>query len=148
MHTDHAAQNSGSPRQVKKRHRCELLIWHAICASLLFSTAGCRSQDQVEVVAVRSLEDSGPGTLRSALKSGNRRIEFKVGGEIELKQSLVVTVDNVIIDGTGAPHPECYDYGETIRITWRQRGAAQEPEISLWRRRQSAHRRGVPKAAH
>ena len=85
--------------------RDALSVFYALGVSLLFSIAECRSDEPARVVTVVSLADSGPGTLRDALKNGNRRIEFKVGGEIKLKQILEVTEDNVIIDGTDAPRP-------------------------------------------
>jgi len=96
--------------------RYALPIWHAIWVSLFFSTGECRSQDQAEVVTATSLEDSGPGTLRDALRSGNRRIEFKVGGEIKLKEILEVTVDNVVVDGTDAPRPGVAITGKTFAL--------------------------------
>ncbi|MGB0579291.1 MAG: right-handed parallel beta-helix repeat-containing protein [Limisphaerales bacterium] len=56
-------------------------------------------------VYVTSLKDGGRGTLREAVSRGNRRIEFKVGGEIKLKKILEITVHDLGIDGSRAPRP-------------------------------------------
>lgn len=60
---------------------------------------------QTASVAVTSLKGSGPGSLREAVSRGNRRVHFKVGGEIRLMKMLEVTADNLFIDGTDAPSP-------------------------------------------
>ncbi|MFQ5904689.1 MAG: hypothetical protein ACE5JO_13470, partial [Candidatus Binatia bacterium] len=57
------------------------------------------------VVHVTNLNDSGPGSLRSALSHGKRHIVFDVGGEILLKRRLYVRGANVTIDGFTAPPP-------------------------------------------
>jgi pectate lyase len=57
------------------------------------------------VVAVTSLSDSGPGSLREALSQGNRCIVFEVGGEIRLRQKLTTGGSNITIDGLTAPAP-------------------------------------------
>lgn len=62
------------------------------------------------VYRVTSLEDSGPGTLRHALRQGNRSVCFDVSGIIDLKDDLRVHGSFVTIDGTTAPPP-----GITIR---------------------------------
>lgn len=57
-----------------------------------------------ETLVVRSLADSGPGTLREALAHhGPRRIEFAVEGDLELASRLRCTEGQVTIDGTTAP---------------------------------------------
>lgn len=50
------------------------------------------------VITVTSLADSGPGTLREALASGNKWIRFAVGGTLQLASYLRVP-SNVTIDG-------------------------------------------------
>ena len=55
--------------------------------------------DRSPVVHVISLADSGPGTLREAIKGGNRRIVFTRPGTIHLKKKLVITRSNVTVDG-------------------------------------------------
>ena len=54
---------------------------------------------------VRSRADSGPGTLRECLASGDRHVKFAVAGEIQLLSRLYVLGGNVTIDGFSAPDP-------------------------------------------
>jgi len=69
------------------------------------------------VVAVTLLEDSGPGTLREALSSGNRRIIFSVGGVITLHSRLDIRGKSFItIDGATAPDPGITLEGNTLYI--------------------------------
>lgn len=56
-------------------------------------------------VYVTSLKDSGRGSLREAVSRGNRRIEFKVGGEIKLRKMIELRAHDVVIDGKSAPRP-------------------------------------------
>ena len=57
-----------------------------------------------KVVAVTSLADSGPGTLRDALEDrGPRTIVFRVGGVIELKSHLFIRHPFVTVAGQTAP---------------------------------------------
>lgn len=56
------------------------------------------------VIAVTSLEDSGPGTLRDAVEAdGPRTVVFKVGGTIRLKSKLVIRNPYITIAGQTAP---------------------------------------------
>lgn len=50
---------------------------------------------------VTSLADSGPGTLREALKQGAKRVQFDVCGAVYLASPLYVT-HRVYIDAEGA----------------------------------------------
>jgi pectate lyase len=54
---------------------------------------------------VTNLNDSGGGSLRDALSSGNRSIVFDVGGEIVLSSEIDVKGAFITIDGFTAPSP-------------------------------------------
>jgi len=57
-----------------------------------------------KVIAVTTLNDSGPGSLREALATtGPRVIRFAAEGTIELNSHLRVTEGRVTIDGSTAP---------------------------------------------
>jgi pectate lyase len=57
------------------------------------------------VIHVTNLNDSGPGSLRDAVKRGNRTIVFDVAGEIHLTSAIRVTGAFITIDGFSAPSP-------------------------------------------
>ncbi len=52
---------------------------------------------------VTNLNDSGSGSLREGLSSGNRTIIFRVGGTIELNSNINVHSSNITIAGETAP---------------------------------------------
>lgn len=56
------------------------------------------------VIAVTSLDDSGPGTLRAALEApGPRIVVFRVAGIIRLKSDLEINHPDITIAGQSAP---------------------------------------------
>lgn len=57
------------------------------------------------VVHVTNLNDSGPGSLRDAVKGGNRTVIFDVGGEINVTSAISVTGAFMTIDGFTASSP-------------------------------------------
>ena len=68
-------------------------------------------------VAVTTLADSGPGSLRAALSMGGRRhIVFKVGGEIFIKSPLLVLNPHLTVAGETAPSPGITILGDKVRI--------------------------------
>lgn len=64
-----------------------------------------RGGDYHPQVAVTSLEDSGPGTLRQALEQGHRKIVFRVAGTVTLASPLVLSHSQITLEGTSAPTP-------------------------------------------
>ncbi len=77
---------------------------------LLIGTAGAQASaaQGKATVTVSNLNDSGPGSLRSAITAANRHpntatIDFSVHGTIRLKKSLPAIRERTIIDGTSAP---------------------------------------------
>ena len=70
-----------------------------------------------KVIHVTNLNDSGTGSFREAVKSGNRIIVFDVAGVIALKSDIKIA-DNITILGQTAPSP-----GITLRYYTVQPGS-------------------------
>jgi len=71
-----------------------------------------------KVIEVTSLADSGPGTLREALVDPSPRIiVFRVGGTVNLKESLYVSSPFVTVAGQTAPGGGITIKNEGIAIT-------------------------------
>ncbi len=68
------------------------------------------------VYKVTNLNDSGTGSLRDALSSGNRIIIFEVGGVIKINSPLVVKA-NTYIAGQTAPGEGITIYGDGISLS-------------------------------
>ncbi|WP_136465192.1 hypothetical protein [Flagellimonas onchidii] len=56
-----------------------------------------------DVYFVTNLNNSGSGSLREGLASGNRTIIFRVGGTIELTSNITVNSSNITVAGETAP---------------------------------------------
>src|SRR5687768_3245005 len=69
------------------------------------------------VITVTSLEDSGPGSLREALRTkGPRIVRFAVGGEIWVKEPLQIHEPFITVEGESAPSPGITIMGDKFRI--------------------------------
>ena len=65
---------------------------------------GGGQNSKTQVLMVTSLEDSGPGTLREALKArGPRIVVFKTGGVIDLKGKLTIQAGDLTVAAQTAP---------------------------------------------
>ena len=56
------------------------------------------------VIHVTNLNDTGTGSLRTALSASGRRVVFDVAGTVIIKSALVI-LSNTTVDGTTAPSP-------------------------------------------
>jgi hypothetical protein len=70
-----------------------------------------------KVIVVKSLADSGPGTLREALEQGGARIiVFNVAGIIKLQSPIIIRAPYVTLAGQTAPGDGICVAGESIWI--------------------------------
>jgi pectate lyase len=69
-----------------------------------------------ETVHITSLEDSGPGSFREAVRKPNRTIVFDVGGVIRLKSNLSVS-SRITINGQSAPGDSVTLYGRSVSFS-------------------------------
>ncbi len=69
------------------------------------------------VYYVTNLSDSGAGSLRDAVSTGNRYVKFLVGGTINPSNDITISVPNLTIDGLAAPAPGILVNGKGLRIT-------------------------------
>jgi hypothetical protein len=72
--------------------------------------------DDGTVTEVTSLADSGPGSLRWAVNGANRKIVFRIGGEIWLKSPITIKDPAITVAGETAPSPGISLMGESLRI--------------------------------
>jgi hypothetical protein len=68
------------------------------------------------VVEVTSLSDDGPGSLRRAVNAPNRKIVFRIGGEIWLKSPITIRQPFITVAGETAPSPGISLMGEGLRV--------------------------------
>jgi hypothetical protein len=93
-----------------------LPVWLLAALLVLLATTGVRADIEGfgtsttggaggEVYFVTNLNDSGPGSLRDAVSTGNRMVVFSVAGTIHLTSPIFVKGAHVTIDGLTAPPP-------------------------------------------
>lgn len=70
-----------------------------------------------DIIIVSNLNDSGPGSLRSAVeKDGPRTVLFETAGIIDLKSPLVFSDPYITIAGQTAPEPGITIRGERVKL--------------------------------
>jgi pectate lyase len=83
-----------------------LLCWTAVPAIAAQGFGASTSGGAAgEIVRVTNLNDSGAGSLRAAVASGNRHIVFDVAGTITLTSEITIRHAFVTLDGLSAPSP-------------------------------------------
>lgn len=69
------------------------------------------------VIYVTNLQDSGPGSFRSAVTAGGERtVLFAVGGRIDLQSPVIIKTPNLTIAGQTAPGDGICISGDTVTI--------------------------------
>ena len=98
-------------------------LWALPFVLLVLAGTPCRAEWPTEgggngpTVAVTTLADRGPGSLRAALSMGGRRnIVFKVGGEIFINSPLKIYNPYVTVAGETAPSPGISILGDKVQI--------------------------------
>jgi pectate lyase len=98
-------------------------LWALPVALLVLASRPCLAEwpteggDRGPDIAVTTLADSGPGSLRAALSMGGRRnIIFKVGGEIVITTPLKIYSPYVTVAGETAPSPGITILGDKLQV--------------------------------
>ncbi len=101
-----------------------LFVFFAVCLFVFTLCLPCPSYAQEDwirqgtrIIGVTTLKDSGPGSLRQAIKScENCVIVFEVGGRIDLQSPLKIENPGTYIAGETAPAPGIVLYGDGVHI--------------------------------
>jgi pectate lyase len=72
-----------------------------------------------KALPLRSLSDSGSGSLRDAVSQGSRIVVFDISGVIKLADVLVVGGDNITLAGQSAPGDGITIYGRETSFSSR-----------------------------
>ena len=96
-----------------------LLLPNVLTAAYEGFGSATQGGNQGQEVEVTSLADSGPGSLREAIRKGDlpRRIVFRISGTVQLQRPLKIKQQSFItIDGSTAPAPGVTLAGNALQI--------------------------------